>query len=112
MYLGIYGKEPKRLLDIYIAICKEKEFEWTARTVWYREKLYNEMVEVENEQGDIVKEKSKKYHKKPFFLTDKNAWQSDEKDDSLQGVELLIKGIGVDLYFNEEKGLHNIVLEI
>lgn len=104
LYLGIYGQVPAYLLNIYIEICKEKGFEWTAKTVWYRESWYNKVIENENELGALVKEKSKEYYKKSFSLEDKKAWEAEESEDILMGVELLLKGVGVQLYFNEEGG--------
>ncbi len=111
LYLGIYGKEPKRLLEIYIKICEEKGFEWTGRTVWYREELYNKLVDIDNAEGLNVKEKAKEYHKKVFDPDDKNRWKPEQKGDSIQGIELLITGVGADLYLKDESGTHSIVYE-
>jgi len=111
LYLGLYGSEPKRLLEIYTKVCLEKNFEWTARTVWFREEGYNKVIEVENEEGDVIKEKSKVYTKKVFDLKDNNRWKPEEKGDMLQGIELLIKGTGANLYFSEETGLHSIAID-
>lgn len=109
-YLGLYGKEPKRLFDYYIKICKEKAFEWSARTIWYREELYNTLVEIENDEGEVItKEKSKQYHKRILQLEDRNCWKPEKKEDMLLGIELLINGIGANLYFNDEGGWHKIV---
>ncbi len=108
IYLGLYGKEIKRLLDIYQEICNEKEYTWTARTVWFREKDYNEMLELEDEAGIRQKQKSKKYLKRVYVEGDKNNWKPEAKDDLLVGIELYIQGIGADLYLNEEGGVHRI----
>lgn len=110
VYLGIYGKHPKHLLDTYASICEQKKFEWTARTVWYREAIYNELLEIEQEDGTIVKEKAKYYHKRIFNKSDKNRWKPEEKDDLLLGIELMVSGLGSDLYFNDEKGVHRIIM--
>lgn len=110
IFLGIYGKEPKQLLEIYTQICQEKKFEWTARTVWYRESLYNKTVQVTQEDGSIEMVKTKEYFKKPFNSKDVKAWKAVQKDDTLLGIELLIQGTGANLYLNEEKGVHRIRL--
>lgn len=110
LYLGIYGKEPKRLLDYYIKICAEKDFVWSARTVWYREEIYNALIDVDNEEGAaIAKEKARQYHKKMFNLKDKNRWKPEKVDDVLLGIELLIDGLGANLYLNEEGGWQKII---
>lgn len=114
LYLGIYGQLPQHLLNYYIDICKEKSFEWTARTVWYNEAIYNKMVEVQNDESEIImRKKSCQYHKKLFSLEDKNRWKPEQdkrhKDDILLGVELLVSGLGANIYFDEEGGWHRIV---
>lgn len=114
LYLGIYGQQPQRLLKYYVEICEEKAFEWSARTVWYNEATYNEMIELENEEGEVtLREKARHYHKKTFSLEDKNRWKPEQKkghkDDILLGVELLISGLGANIYFDEEGGWHRII---
>lgn len=111
IYLGIYGKDVNRLFEVYQKICEEKEYVWTARTVWFREKYYNSLLEVKDETGEYHKEKIKEYIKKPFLKEAKSNWKPIEKEDILLGVELHIQGIGADLYLNEEGGLHQIKLD-
>ncbi|BDS12653.1 AAA family ATPase [Aureispira anguillae] len=111
LYLGIYGKEPKRLLDYYTKICAQKGFKWSARSVWYQEEVYNAMVDVENDQGEVIlQEKARQYHKKILNLEDPNCWKPEKKEDVLLGIELLIDGIGANLYLNEEEGWHRIII--
>ncbi len=115
IYLGIYGQHPQRLLQYYIDICKEKSFEWTARTVWYNEAIYNKMVDAleTEEENATPKVKARQYHKKPFSLEDKNRWKPEQKkehkDDILLGIELLINGLGANIYFDQEGGWHRII---
>ncbi len=109
IYLGIYGKEVVRLLDIYATICEQKKYEWTARTVWFNEKEYHKMVEVEDEQGIKSRKICKNFIKNPYLPKDAKRWKPQEVNDVLIGIELKITGIGADLYFNEEQGQHQLI---
>lgn len=107
LYLGIYGKEPLRLLEYYEAICKEKNYEWTARTVWFRDEDYNELIEAtDTADPNAPKEKARAYVKQVYTPNDRQRWRPEQKDDILVGIELMITGLGASLFLNEEDGLH------
>ncbi len=110
IYLGIYGKEVKRMYEFYEALLTQKNYEWIARSVWYRESEYAKTVEKENDSGEMVSVSAKEYVKQPFRLDDRNKWKPERSDDLLVGLEIKVKGIGVDLYLNEESGRHKIDL--
>lgn len=118
-FIGIYGAQiPKKLLQIYIDICQEKGFKYTIETIWYRESLYNELIEevipsaddINNQSVNTIRKLAKKYHHKDFWEQDSQRWKPEEPQDKLVGVELKIKGIGAHLYLGNEGGAHHVYI--
>lgn len=132
--VGIYSSTLAPVFDFYQAICELKNYAWEAKTVWFRESLYNEIIRVERAPAEgyesednvfvlesdnamskrVESRKAKAYYKK-VFVTDaddekgraKNL-RPDEKGDVLVGIEMTIMGYGVQWYFEEEGGLHRV----
>ncbi|MCP4438993.1 MAG: AAA domain-containing protein [Aureispira sp.] len=120
-FIGIYGAQvPKTLLNIYLEICNHQNFKYKIQTVWYREELYNELIEEiipvdeDDENGPDkpgkIRRLAKKYHHKDFFEKDSKRWKPDEPQDKLVGIELKIKGIGANLYLGNEGGAHHVYI--
>lgn len=133
--IGIYGSDCAQLLPIYQAIFNQKNLAWEARTVWYRESMYNEIVVIDpnkreesetyasnsdvyelednskNDKEKPIKRAAKKYYYKDYKMDLKNPkdnFKPDEGKDKLLGIELRIMGRGVQWYLDGERGLHKI----
>ena len=105
-HFAIYGTELKQIVDQYVDIFLEKEFEFSAHSVWFREKLYNEEIEVETGAGKAsIKAKGEQYFKTIFAPKRKGAYQPKERGDLLYGIEFVVTGTCAFLYLQEEEGL-------
>ncbi len=109
LYLGIYNADPKALLHRYRNLLEIKGYEYSARSVWYREALYNNIEEEIDSEGMVTRTPLRAYFKQPLVFDHKNPWKADQKGDILMGVELYISGVAPNLYFNEEDGWQHIV---
>ncbi len=134
--LGLYGKDIERVFEFYQRLCKEQNYTFVARAVWYRPSYYNEQItktelEEENrkqdkeanladfEEEDILdlsdeekeagKEKVKR--RKYLYVAYKEGERYDksaQKEDIFVGLELQIMSYCVDLYFRHEAGLQEV----
>jgi ATP-dependent Clp protease ATP-binding subunit ClpA len=111
--IGIYGKKSPEIFKIYVQMLEAKNYAWEAQTVWYRESLYNKLIEPtentaeseetydENESDSNVymlpsehpekaktAQKSKQYYKKPFLVPNPN----DKDKDKINNYKIDEKG--------------------
>lgn len=134
IYLHKHKGDFRRLLELYAFACREKDFQLTAQTVWFRESLYNETYDLEVGEDDyamysdakildtLTKEgqptvyklrvQKKEYYKKIYDFNDHTkAIRPDNAADKLVGIELQIKGAGVNLFFAHENKMHSVEFE-
>lgn len=109
-YFAIYGSQLKPILDFYIEIFEQKEFEIKAKTVWFRESYYNEgIISVEisedGEEKEVVKKKREEYLKEDWDYHQEEDFRPPGSGDLLYGVEFEIVGTCAHLYLKNEKGL-------
>lgn len=102
--IGIYGKDPKPLLQVYAALLDANNYYWDADTVWYNEKKWSELIEKTNENGEKTKVPREEYTYKSYDPSSKKRWKPKEKGDILVGIELYVEAKGADLYFKGETG--------
>lgn len=113
--LGLYGGNILPLFAFYQEILKEKEFLYTAKSVWFRKSYYEEIIEVSNigqdENGNlqetIQRAARQDYLKKDLDLQNLSKIKPLAKNDKLMGIELSISGSAAFLFFNEESGYQN-----
>lgn len=133
--IGIYYNPQKskvqHILKFYQYACDEKEYQLNIYSVWYREKEYlktkekliqeEELVYQENEDAEVVeriedpdgsvslrvKKPLKNYLKRVYSTNEhKKSLRPEEPGDQLVGLELKIKGPGVNLFFAHETMVH------
>ncbi len=109
LYLGIYNANPKPLLAIYRRLLAAKGYDYSARSIWYRESLYNELIETTDAVGELVRGPRRTYFKQALDFEQKNAWKAKNKEDILVGVELYMRGGAPNLYLNEEAGWQHLI---
>lgn len=107
--LGIYGKDPKLLMNIYTKLLKEGGYYYTANTVWYNETYWNELIEKKDDNGNTIKVPRESYRFNTYYAKEKDRWKPKNKGDILVGVELYPSGKGVDLFLEGETGWQRIV---
>ena len=109
-YLSIYGMNFEQILDFYVQLSLKKDYSVSGKTVWYREKYYNEeiiegvLATDENNQEIIVK-KREAYIKKEWTPTLKMPYPPEDAEDTLVGIELEIKGNCAYVFFQHEAGI-------
>jgi ATP-dependent Clp protease ATP-binding subunit ClpA len=101
--IGIYGDQLERIAKFYLDIINQKGFEFIARSVWYRDSVYNE--EVPNEQVPGQNQRTETYVYKEWELNSDKAKKPPKKGDSLHGIELKIKGDCAAMFFQDEAGI-------
>jgi len=129
--LGCYGEKSKEIFKFYQQLVAQKNYDWEAQTVWYRASLYEEMVTVKHDSGEIEGENiyvleneetnisqpqktaAKIYFKQKYSadLPEKEMhqnFQAKEKGDIFLGVEMLVMGYGVAIFLEEEHGMQRI----
>ena len=114
---AIYGMNLGPILDFYLALFREKDFLFTARTVWFREKVYNKEIPVATSPASkasdkasgrqLLRKKSRKYIFQTWDAEKKDSYQppAPEAGDLLCGIEFQLTGQCAHLYLKEEKGI-------
>lgn len=110
--LCLYGQAIQPILDFYLELFKAKDFEFEAQTVWYRERYYHEMVLVEETEVDtdgkeqmVTKEQKRaQFIYRPYSENAEKALLPEKSKDVLYGIEFVLKGRCVKLYFADEYG--------
>ena len=102
--LRIYGPEVHKMLDFYLGICKNKTFTFTAQTLWYREKYYNEEILIQEDLGDEWWTPRKQYFKRLYERGSKTNFLPEKPNDIFVGIDLHIEGNCPFLFFKNESG--------
>lgn len=102
--LGIYGKNPKVLLDIYSALLDAKGYSYDIDTVWYSESYWNELIPEDTPQAP-----REKYYYQAYRDNDAQRWKPKDKDYILVGVEFFIEGKGKELFLKGETGWQQVI---
>jgi ATP-dependent Clp protease ATP-binding subunit ClpA len=130
MYFNPKKDDIRNILKFYEYACAERAYQLKAQSVWYREKEYNKTDEfiipedelplhenIERVLDKIVMsddsiaykvEKSRKAYVKRLYSSaeHKKSLRAEEPNDLLVGLELTIKGPGVNLFFAHETMIH------
>ncbi len=131
IYLNRFQGNFHPLLQLYLHACREKDFQLSIQSVWYRESLYREIEDLVLDEEDFLQEEAddlkivatisegdepkrfkveriKKAYYKKEYLPEKDAKSltPDKEGDRLLGIELAIKGPGVNLFFAHETQVH------
>lgn len=114
--LGIYGQQSQRWARLYKNIIDDKSYTCTAKSLWFRESHFNEMIEEVNVHEDefsgiITKTTTRKprheYIPQAFDFYDETAsLVPPQSGDVMIGIELDIVGKCPYLYFEDEQGFH------
>lgn len=102
--IRVYGKDLEQVINFYHEIFKRKEFEVITKTIWYRASLFTETVQVVDKNGRSTYEPREDYHIKDWNEKKSNNLSPDEPKDQLCGVDFLITGDCVNLYFSSDAG--------
>jgi hypothetical protein len=105
----IYGTNIGSILNFYLELFEQKEFEVSGKTVWFRENYFNEIItdyvpDEETEGFVPVQNPRKEYIFKPWNWDKKNEFTPEESGDIMYGIELKITGDCPFLYLSEEEG--------
>lgn len=108
-YFMIYGTNIGSILNFYLELFEQKEFEVSGKTVWFRENYFNEIItdyvpDEETEGFVPVQNPRKEYIFKPWNWDKKNEFTPEESGDIMYGIELKITGDCPFLYLSEEEG--------
>jgi DNA polymerase III delta prime subunit len=101
-HLAIYGAQPEGIAEFYANLLSAKGYHYTAYSVWFRERYYNEEVWLETTQG-MTRQKRQAYIKQAF---EGRAFIPPKPGDVLWGVEFAISGSCAYLYLAGEQGGH------
>lgn len=110
-HVGIYGKNPEALLELYLAIFEHKKFfVKSAHSVWYRENYLAPTSPMEPSEEDG--EENQPVRMTPFLkrsisigLLKDEELEPAKAGDILYGFELTLTGNAVHLYLSPENGL-------
>ncbi len=112
-HLAIYGNDFEELLQFYLSIIIEKEFQYTGKTIWFNEVYYHELVtdvDILHDEQNIVNKPRKEYKMEDWDGDLQNGFKPPQQGDILCGIELKILGECPFLYFKNEKGFHKWML--
>ncbi len=108
--LSLTGNGIMQPLELYIKMCKLKNYTFVLESYWYRKSYYDELVEKveDDEEGFAVKVKTARAEYVVLEVnTEKEVKLEPEKEnDKLVAVLMKIKGDCVSPYFNNENGVH------
>ena len=102
-FFSIYGSNIKEILNFYIGILKQKNYDFTAKSIWFRESYYLETVE-EFVNGNVESRPREEYIKANINLQKTFQLKPPKKGDKLCGVEFAIFGPCAFLYLKDEAG--------
>lgn len=107
---AVYGTALQEIYSFYKALFEQKNYVFTAQSVWFREEFYNEEVTSgfydENNQYVIEnREKRAEYVKLDIEEKDWFA-HPEQRGDKLYGVECTVFGPGAYAFLKEEAGVH------
>ena len=97
------------ILDFYLELFDSKEFEYSGKTVWFRDSYYNALIteyvpNAETKELEPVQRQRKEYLYQEWSKKSKNNFTPPQSGDILYGIELKIKGDCPLLYLSEEEG--------
>ncbi len=114
--LGIYGRDVKKIIDVYYQLFERKNFTVAASTLWYRESYFNEIlqetIETKDPETGIISKATlsrprNDYISKAFDYNDKElSYLPPENGDLLVGLDIDVFGDCPYLFFSEENGFH------
>jgi ATP-dependent Clp protease ATP-binding subunit ClpA len=100
--IAIYGSNLDQILKFYLEIINHQKSTYTARSVWFRETVYN-MEVLDLEFGG--KRKAADYIYKKITGDSEKDFIAPKPGDILYGVELKVEGDCCALFFEKEEGL-------
>lgn len=111
-WIGTFGKPPKNQFEIYKTILNKKGIEFSYKTIWYRESLYNEAIAVKSNDEALLQAIKGRYAKKQYVeitysMPEKYKFRPAEKGDILIGAVIRVEDPCIYLMFQEEGGMHN-----
>lgn len=109
-HFAIYGSQLEEILGFYIQLFEAKSFEYTVKTVWFRERYYNEEIIVDSANGQEgqgpKKQKRAAYIKAIYDPDATDPLAPPKTGDLLYGAELEVTGVCPYLFLKEENGIH------
>ena len=99
--IGIYGTNLMQVVNFYQALIKEQDYTCVARSVWFRDAVYNKEVSDPDFGG---KKKAAEYIYKDFSGAADDL-KAPKKKDELYGIELKVTGDCCALFFENEDGI-------
>jgi ATP-dependent Clp protease ATP-binding subunit ClpA len=105
--MGIYGKNPQAFLQFYIDLCERKGFSWEAKTVWFRESLYNEEINPEEDDNDEFDFKFDNLKLDLDLESDSNYYVVNEQDGDEKPEKVKRKAYFKKDYDTEESESYN-----
>ena len=107
--LAIYGQQAEVMFHFYQKLFEHKEHIFEAKTLWYRESYFTELIlPVPDEDGTVHTQKipRQEYVKLTYDTSKSKNLTPEEKDDKFVGIEVKLWGDAIYMYWEEERGLH------
>lgn len=105
-HFAIYGSQLDAILNFYLEMFRSKSFEYSIKTIWFRERFYNEDVITPNHDDDKarIKKKRSAYIKVIFDENSEDGISPPQVGDQLYGVEMEVTGTCPYLFLKGEAG--------
>ncbi len=111
---ALYGTNLGPIFNFYKELFERKGFEFTYKSIWYREQLYKEEIKVSeeiiDEKGNLSTIENKKqraeYVEKKEKAESVEKFKNPKSADQLYGIEFELIGDAPVLYLQSEKGIH------
>lgn len=108
-HFAIYGTPTENLLNFYRELFHSKNFEYSIKTIWFRERFYNEEVTTtstdENKEQKVTRKKRAAYIKAIYDKNAENPLCPPQAGDQLYGVEVQLSGTCPYLFLKDEAGI-------
>lgn len=104
-FFSIYGSGFDEILKFYLKLFEEKNFELTAKSIWFREAYYNEEIEKMDGDDELFKTKREEYLKEDVALEKIHNLKAPKSGDKLCGIEFTVYGECAYLFLRDESGV-------
>ncbi|MFN7119622.1 MAG: AAA family ATPase [Saprospiraceae bacterium] len=111
-FFGIYGTALQGISEFYTAMFKNKQYRYTAQSVWFREEFYNEEVTTgfyDEQNNYIVQSREKRQEYVKLYVEEGDSeWfmHPEQKGDKLYGIEFTVFGDAAYAFLQGEEGTH------
>ena len=102
----IFGENLELLINLYQPLFQKKDFDFTLKTIWYREEYFKEQIAVKSKRGKTTYKNREEYHLRLWNEHSKNNMEPEKPKDKLIGVEFLLEGNCPQMYLQNEAGQH------